>query len=88
MMDDGKIWARDEVDSPCVKICVVHRDAGLCTGCLRTMDEIANWSSMSPEERKSLMETLPARRSELTKRRGGRKARRTAEATPRISTRP
>lgn len=75
MMDDGQIWARDEVDSPCVKICVVHREAGLCTGCLRTMDEIANWSTLSPDARRAIMDQLPSRRSELTKRRGGRKAR-------------
>lgn len=75
MMDDGQIWARDEVDSPCVKICVVHREAGLCTGCLRTMDEIANWSTLSPDARHAIMDQLPSRRSELTKRRGGRKAR-------------
>ncbi|UWP90014.1 DUF1289 domain-containing protein [Aliiroseovarius crassostreae] len=75
MADDGKIWVRDEVDSPCVKICVVHRDAGLCTGCLRTLDEIASWSSLPAETRREIMKILPERRSELTKRRGGRRAR-------------
>lgn len=75
MADDGKIWVRDEVDSPCVKICVVHREAGLCTGCLRTMDEIASWSKLTPDTRREIMDALPERRSELTKRRGGRKAR-------------
>ncbi len=75
MMDDGQIWARDEVDSPCVKICVVHREAGLCTGCLRTMEEIASWSKLPAETRREIMDQLPNRRSELTKRRGGRKAR-------------
>lgn len=75
MADDGQIWQRDEVDSPCVKICVVHRDAGLCTGCLRTMDEIAAWSQMSIEARRDVMDALPERKSELTRRRGGRKAR-------------
>lgn len=76
MADDAQIWQRNEVDSPCVKICVVHREAGLCTGCLRTMDEIATWSTMSEQERQSIMKALPDRRSDLTKRRGGRKARR------------
>ena len=31
MSDD--IWARDEIESPCVKICVIHPAEGLCTGC-------------------------------------------------------
>lgn len=76
MADDAQIWQRNEVDSPCVKICVVHRESGLCTGCLRTMDEIATWSTLAEHERQSIMKALPDRRSELTKRRGGRKARR------------
>ncbi|MDA5094347.1 DUF1289 domain-containing protein [Aliiroseovarius sp. KMU-50] len=75
MAEDGQIWIRDEVDSPCVKICVVHREAGLCTGCLRTLDEIAAWSTLPAETRREIMDQLPERRSELTKRRGGRKAR-------------
>ncbi len=75
MADDAQIWQRNEVDSPCVKICVVHREAGLCTGCLRTMDEIAAWSNMPHQERQEIMDALPERRSQLSKRRGGRKAR-------------
>lgn len=73
-----EIWARDEVDSPCIKICVLHRMSGLCIGCYRTGEEIAQWSAMSPEQRKTLMAELPARESILAKRNGGRKARRAA----------
>ncbi|MFK7765322.1 MAG: DUF1289 domain-containing protein [Roseobacter sp.] len=73
MSDD--IWKRAEVESPCVKICVVHPEARLCTGCLRSIDEITQWSKMSPEARRAVMEELPARQSQLTKRRGGRAAR-------------
>lgn len=73
MTDD--IWKRDEIESPCVKICVVHPEAQLCTGCLRTVDEIARWSRMSPEERRAVMAELPSRRERLAVRRGGRKAR-------------
>ena len=71
-----EIWARDEVESPCVKICVLHRMSGLCIGCYRTGDEIAAWSSMTPETRQALLKELPARESSLAKRKGGRKARR------------
>lgn len=73
MSDD--IWKRTEVESPCVKICVVHPEARLCTGCLRSIDEITQWSKMSAEARRLVMEELPARQSQLTKRRGGRAAR-------------
>lgn len=74
MADD--LWSRDEVQSPCVKICVVHPAERLCTGCLRSMDEIAAWSRMSNEERAALIEELPDRAGRLKKRRGGRAARR------------
>ncbi|WP_298293262.1 DUF1289 domain-containing protein [uncultured Litoreibacter sp.] len=73
MMDD--IWSRDEVQSPCVKICVVHPTERICTGCLRSIDEIAAWSRMSNEARAALIDELPSREGLLKKRRGGRAAR-------------
>ncbi len=72
---DDQIWTRDEIESPCVKICVVHPVERLCTGCLRSIDEIGAWSRMSHEERRAVMEELPSREGRLKKRRGGRAAR-------------
>ncbi|MEM7056500.1 MAG: DUF1289 domain-containing protein [Pseudomonadota bacterium] len=72
-----EIWIRDEIESPCKKLCAIHRASGLCVGCYRTGDEIARWSILSPEERRRVMEELPARESLIAKRKGGRKARRT-----------
>lgn len=69
------IWKRDEVESPCIKICVIHPEARLCTGCLRSIDEITMWSKLSPEARRMVMDDLPGRQGLLTKRRGGRAAR-------------
>ncbi|NUS39561.1 MAG: DUF1289 domain-containing protein [Lysobacter sp.] len=43
--------------SPCVGVCTLD-DAGLCQGCLRTLDEIAAWSRLSDAERLHVMETL------------------------------
>ncbi|MDW3222481.1 MAG: DUF1289 domain-containing protein [Paracoccaceae bacterium] len=73
MTDD--IWRRDEVESPCIKVCVVHPEARLCTGCLRSIDEITQWSRMTPEARRAVMKELPLRTGQITKRRGGRAAR-------------
>lgn len=70
-----EVWARNEIESPCVKICVVHPDARICTGCLRSIDEITRWSKMSHEERRAVMDALPERKGLLAKRRGGRAAR-------------
>ena len=66
---------RDEVESPCVKVCVVHPTERICVGCLRSIDEIARWSRMEPAERQEIMEDLPERAPRLRKRRGGKAAR-------------
>lgn len=70
-----EIWARREVDSPCIKICVIHPEERLCVGCYRSIEEIATWSRLSPEERQAVTADLPARAPRLTKRRGGRMGR-------------
>ena len=69
------LWTRDEIESPCVKICLVHREIGLCIGCLRTPGEIAAWSKMSPQDRQDIMQELPNRRPLLKGKRRGRAAR-------------
>ncbi|MGX0903030.1 putative Fe-S protein YdhL (DUF1289 family) [Roseovarius sp. MBR-79] len=73
MADD--VWQRDEVESPCVRICVVHPEARICTGCLRSIYEISRWSKLSADERRAIMAALPDRADLLKKRRGGRAAR-------------
>jgi len=70
-----EIWTRDEVASPCIRVCVIHPAERICTGCLRTIEEITQWSQMSNEDRIALMADLPSRAPRLTKRRGGRAAR-------------
>ncbi|MCB1330670.1 MAG: DUF1289 domain-containing protein [Maritimibacter sp.] len=58
--------------TPCVNICVIHPDAGLCIGCLRTRDEIAAWGRLDNAARREIMAGLDARAGLLGKRRGGR----------------
>jgi predicted Fe-S protein YdhL (DUF1289 family) len=74
-VNDQSVWKRDEIESPCVKVCVVHPEARICTGCLRSIDEIGRWSRMTTEERSEIMAALPDRADLLRKRRGGRAAR-------------
>jgi predicted Fe-S protein YdhL (DUF1289 family) len=68
----GEVWKRDEIESPCIKVCVVHPEERICVGCLRSIDEIARWSRMSAEERAAVIDALPERAPRLKKRRGGR----------------
>jgi predicted Fe-S protein YdhL (DUF1289 family) len=70
-----EVWQRDEIQSPCVKLCVVHPEERICVGCLRSMEEIATWSRLTPPARAAVMADLPARAPRLAKRRGGRMGR-------------
>ncbi|MEO0342235.1 MAG: DUF1289 domain-containing protein [Pseudomonadota bacterium] len=71
-----EIWSRNEVESPCIKVCVIHEDSGLCMGCFRTRHEIAGWSRMEDDARRSLKEELPFRAAKVKgRRKGGRMGR-------------
>lgn len=48
------------MESPCVSICRLD-DEGVCVGCFRTGEEIAGWLSYTVEERREIMQRLPAR---------------------------
>ncbi len=77
-----EIWSRAEIESPCVKICVMHPRAGLCVGCYRTLDEIAGWGTMPAEARRAVMDALPDRIALVKPRRQGGRAGRIAEGSP------
>ena len=51
------------METPCVNICLLDEETGLCTGCGRTIQEIAGWASMSESERREVMAKLPARKA-------------------------
>ncbi|MCP5037811.1 MAG: DUF1289 domain-containing protein [Rhodobacteraceae bacterium] len=56
------VWTRDEPRSPCQSLCIMHPEAGLCIGCLRTADEIAAWRDMNPKARQCVLSKLTARK--------------------------
>ncbi len=70
-----EVWSRDEVQSPCIKLCTIHPAERICVGCYRSIDEISAWSRLSPDARRSIMAELPSRAPRLAKRRGGRMGR-------------
>ena len=51
--------------SPCVKVCQMDPQRGLCLGCARTLDEIARWAAMSDAERERIIAELPRRKSNV-----------------------
>lgn len=50
------------IDSPCVNICEIDEETGLCAGCSRTIDEISRWTSGTVTWRDAVMRELPRRR--------------------------
>lgn len=51
--------------SPCVGICRMSDDGGHCTGCLRSIDEIAAWSGASDTFKREVWRQLAERRKRL-----------------------
>lgn len=72
---DNLVWKRDEIESPCVQICVIHPETRLCVGCSRSIEEIGAWTRMSHEQRRAIMTELPQRMAAPKHRRGGRNRR-------------
>ncbi|WP_422836365.1 DUF1289 domain-containing protein [Afipia carboxidovorans] len=48
-------------ESPCIAVCVISHETGLCRGCGRTRQEISDWATLTPEERATIMTTLVQR---------------------------
>jgi len=57
-----------DVPSPCVSICEMSPDTGLCRGCFRTLDEIAAWSVLDAATKRAIVDALPARRTMADRR--------------------
>ena len=48
-------------DSPCIQVCKMT--GGVCQGCGRTLDEIAQWPMLTRRERMQINERLKRERS-------------------------
>ncbi len=56
------------VASPCILVCNIDQESGLCLGCARTLNEIARWSIMSNEEKATVISLLSERHRSLQKK--------------------
>jgi predicted Fe-S protein YdhL (DUF1289 family) len=52
------------VPSPCVSICQMDTRTGYCSGCLRTIDEIAGWSRYSDADKRTVLARIAERRAQ------------------------
>ena len=62
--------AKPSLETPCVNICLLDSETGLCVGCGRTLGEIAGWAGMSDAERRAVMAALPKRMARLEEAKG------------------
>ncbi len=47
--------------SPCISVCVLDKTTGLCFGCYRSIDEVAQWRLLGPDAQLEVLNKLPAR---------------------------
>lgn len=53
------------IRTPCVQVCAIDGESGLCLGCFRTLKEVATWAKIPEAEREALMAELPSRRDRI-----------------------
>ena len=57
--------ADSSIVSPCISVCRMDPGSGLCEGCLRTIDEIRQWSRASDDVKRVLWHRLAERAAAL-----------------------
>jgi predicted Fe-S protein YdhL (DUF1289 family) len=53
------------VPSPCISLCEMAPDTGLCRGCLRTIDEIVQWGSADDHYKRAVWAEIHRREARL-----------------------
>ncbi len=51
----------ENVPSPCLSVCRMDAKAGVCEGCLRTIDEIRLWSTANDGQKKAVWALIAQR---------------------------
>ena len=53
------------IATPCIKVCIVDGESGLCLGCFRNLPEIAGWAKLTEERRAEIMGELASRKGRI-----------------------
>lgn len=53
--------ARYAPPSPCISVCKIAPDSGLCYGCLRTLEEIGAWSTSEDADKRAIWAKIAQR---------------------------
>ena len=51
----------EDVQSPCIGVCIVDETSQLCQGCFRTLGEIQGWSDLDHAQKKIVAENVNQR---------------------------
>ena len=49
------------VPSPCISVCRMDSDSGLCVGCFRTIEEIIAWGRQSDNDKRAVWRLITER---------------------------
>lgn len=55
----------NDVPSPCQSVCVMDEARGWCTGCLRTLPEIAAWGGLADAQKRAVWRQIEQRARDL-----------------------
>lgn len=50
--------AGEDIPTPCISVCRVNADDGLCEGCFRTLGEISAWGRSTAANKRELWKTI------------------------------
>jgi predicted Fe-S protein YdhL (DUF1289 family) len=50
-----------DMPSPCISVCHMDEASGLCEGCLRTLEEIACWSTLGETDKREVWSSIGRR---------------------------
>ena len=53
--------ASHSMPSPCVSVCVMNPQTAWCEGCMRTLQEIGDWSRMNDAAKRQVWQQIPVR---------------------------
>lgn len=50
-----------DLPSPCISVCQMSAQSGLCLGCYRSIEEICAWSAMDDEDKRAAWQLIEQR---------------------------
>ncbi len=65
------IESSEPVPPPCIDVCRMNPVTNWCDGCLRTIDEIAGWSTLDDDAKRAVWDAIEARHARLVAQRHG-----------------